>query len=159
MLWLEINLATSVCFLSLFSPLTFQVRMLFIVIDGVSPQHFNWKFLCTSFLPKYIHWFSHKGIKGVRCCDLVVLTFSTTPHSKGGSVGTWTDWYRSPILFPGSRLLLYCIMFSNHQLVSIFVFSRLLSFLGAFWFPLSPLHSCSLWLFFLHLLQRIGFHS
>ena len=69
MLWLEMNLATSVCLLALFSPLTFHVRMLFIVIDGVSPQQFDYYFVKRllyvlfiilffySFLPSYLYLF------------------------------------------------------------------------------------------------------
>ena len=43
MLWLAMNRATSVCLLALFNPLTFQVRMLFMILDGVSPQRFDRK--------------------------------------------------------------------------------------------------------------------
>ena len=159
MLWLEMTLATSVCLLTLFSLLTFQVSMLFIVIDGVSSQRFDWKFLWTSFLPNYILWFRHKGIKGVKCCYPVVLIFSKTPHSGGGSANPWIAWYRSPLLFLDNRLLFHYILFSNHHLVSIFVFSRSSVIFRGLLGPFVTLTLLFIVTLFLHLLQRIGFHS
>ena len=50
MLWLAIKWATSACLLALFNPLKFQVRMLFMILDGVSPQRFDRKDLIMNFV-------------------------------------------------------------------------------------------------------------
>ena len=153
MLWLEMNLATSVCLLALFSPLTFHVRMLFIVIDRVSFQRFDWKFWCSGFLPDNVIWFNHKCSKGVGCCDTVVMLFYRVPCSRWGSAGVsffHVTWILGPYVFLAWGFLFHYILFPDHQLESILVFSRSVVFFGALSFPLSPLHSCSLWPILLH---------
>ena len=102
MLWLEMNLATFVCLLILFSPLTFHVRMLFIVIDEVSPQRFDWMFWCSGFLPDNVICFNHKCNKGVGCKDTVVMLLYRVTCSRWGSVGVWlvhVTWILGPFLF------------------------------------------------------------